>query len=119
MSRINRELHHRLSEIFPRKHEGCSEHLGCKNSIEKEHDEEPVIMRDERSRVEACSHPKVHVFSDACVLGHSDSVSASETGEQNAEDVMKSDGCKNRRNTASDPIDIEWHVCLVKLRCKY
>ena len=55
---INRDLHQRLSEIFPRKHEGCSEHPGCKNSIENEHDEEPVIMRDEGSRVEACSHPK-------------------------------------------------------------
>ena len=28
------------------------------SSFENEHDEEPVIMRDEGSRVEACSHPK-------------------------------------------------------------
>ena len=46
------------------------------------------------------------------MLGHEDSVSTSETGEQKAEDVMKSDSCKNRKDTASEPIDIEWHVCL-------
>ena len=71
--------------------------LAAKNSIEKEHDEEPIIMRDGREPSGSMLTSKVHVFSDACVLGNLDSVSASETGEQNAEDVMKSDGCKNRR----------------------
>ena len=58
---------------------------------------------------------KVRDFSDSVFLsgpGALEAFSASTVWKKKAEDVMRRESCKNRRDTAGQSIDIEWHVCL-------
>ena len=72
-------------------------------------------MRDEGSPVEACSQPKcmsslTHMSWDIKIQSVLQKLE-----NRRQKDVMKSDSCKNRKDTAGEPIDIEWHVCLGEL----